>query len=337
MDKKNRPVTDGVWAGVVGASVLALFFLGLDLFGGHALETPRFVAGVLLDRGMDQVTPVDLILFSVLHVCAFVVVGFFTGLVLERLPSLPTLFLGFVLGFLLFDAVFYAGLLRSGVHVVAEIGWPEVLIGNVLACLGITVTLDLRRGRRGSGSRKAAQQEGFWNEGILAGLLGAGLVAGWFFVVDLVMGRPLLTPSALGSAVFLGVDALADVQITTGTVLGYTAVHLALFVVAGLLGAGFVRRAEEMPHLIFGGMLLFVSLETVFVGYLAIAAEFLLGALAWWAIALGNLLAAAGMGAFFLRRHPRLRRILQTDLPEEAWSSGDDEPPAFDGEVSKPA
>ncbi len=317
MHKQNRPVTDGIWAGVAGASVLALFFFGLDLFGGHALETPRLVTSVLLDRAMDQVTTLDLVLFSALHVGAFVAVGFLTSLVLERLPSLPTLFLGFVLGFLLFDAVFYAGLLRSGVHVVAEIGWPQVLIGNILACLGISLTLDLRREREGSGSREGPRLEGVWNEGVRAGLLGAGLVAGWFFVVDVARGRPLLTPSALGSAVFLGVDNLADVQITVGTVLGYTAVHLALFTAIGLLVSAFVRRAEEMPHLVFGGMLLFVTLETVFVGYLAIAAEFLLGALAWWAIALGNLLAAAGMGAYFLWRHPRLRKILKGDLSED--------------------
>lgn len=319
MKKQNRPVANGLWAGLVGASVLALFFFALDLFGGQPLETPRLVASVLLDRDMAQVTTGDLILFSVLHFTAFVLLGILTGLLLERLPALPTLFLGFVLGFFLFDAVFYGGILLSGAHVVAEIGWPQVLIGNVLACVGLTGMLDLLRPREASGSTgRGSGPRGLLNEGVIAGLLGAGLVALWFFVVDMAVGQPLLTPAALGSALFLGADRMADVQITAGTVVGYTAVHLGVFSAVGILVAAFVRRVEEMPQLILGGVLIFVSLETVFVGYLAIVAEFLLGDLAWWAIALGNLLAAFGMGVFFVRRHPGLRRALRSDFSEES-------------------
>jgi hypothetical protein len=42
-------------------------------------------------------------------------------------------------------------------------------------------------------------REGFW-----AGCIGAGAVAAWFFVIDLINGRPFFTPAMLGSAVFWG-------------------------------------------------------------------------------------------------------------------------------------
>jgi hypothetical protein len=317
MKKQNGPVANGIWAGVVGASVLALFFLVLDVMGGEALQTPRLVAGVLLDRDPNGISMGALILFSLLHFVAFVVVGVVVAYLLGKLPSVPTLLLGFVLGFLLFDAVFYAGVILSGAHVVAEIGWPKVLVGNVLAGVGLMETLNFLRPHAPAPSWGILAREGAVNEGVLAGLLGAGVVAAWFFVFDMMLGRPLLTPGALGSALFLGVERLAEVQVSAVTVLGYTAVHLGLFAAAGILVSAFVRRIEKAPHLIIGGILLFVSLETLFVGYLAIVAEFLLGSLAWWTIALGNLLATAAMATFFLRRHPELRAALHSDLSEE--------------------
>jgi hypothetical protein len=42
-------------------------------------------------------------------------------------------------------------------------------------------------------------------EGILAGAIGAVVVAGWFLVTDVLQGRPLSTPSVLGQVVLYGI------------------------------------------------------------------------------------------------------------------------------------
>src|SRR5204863_4981813 len=41
-----------------------------------------------------------------------------------------------------------------------------------------------------------------YQEGLIAGLVGAATVALWFLLVDTVQGRPLYTPTVLGSALF---------------------------------------------------------------------------------------------------------------------------------------
>ena len=41
-------------------------------------------------------------------------------------------------------------------------------------------------------------------EGLIAGAAGAAAVAFWFLVLDLIEGRILFTPGALGSVFFLG-------------------------------------------------------------------------------------------------------------------------------------
>ncbi|HXJ29446.1 MAG TPA: hypothetical protein VNG35_02335, partial [Gemmatimonadales bacterium] len=75
-------------------------------------------------------------------------------------------------------------------------------------------------------------REGFW-----AGCIGAGAVAAWFFVIDLINGRPFFTPAMLGSAVFWGATSPSQVVIEYSRVIGYTMIHVSAFVVLGTIAA----------------------------------------------------------------------------------------------------
>jgi len=58
----------------------------------------------------------------------------------------------------------------------------------------------------------------------------------------------------------------------------------------------------------------------------AILASPLLGALAWWNVAIGNTIAAAGMGYYLWRQHPKLREELRAHPLGEPMDQGVDEP-----------
>jgi hypothetical protein len=149
-----------------------------------------------------------------------------------------------------------------------------------------------------------------WKQGLVVGLIGAVTVAVWFFILDMVRGRPFFTPAALGSTVFLGVRDLESVQVTGGIILGYSAVHLTAFILLGTLVVVIARGARKTPPLILGALLVFVTFQALFMGVLAIAAEHLLGALAWWGVAIGNLLAAVTMGYYVWEKDPALKEAL---------------------------
>lgn len=155
--------------------------------------------------------------------------------------------------------------------------------------------------------RSAGQQ------GVVVGLLGAGVVAAWFLVLDLVLGRPFFTPATLGSAVFLGVRDLEAVEVSVAMVLGYSVLHLAAFLFLGWLVVVVTRRARRTPPLLLGAILVFVVFQALFMGVMAILAEFVLGALTWWAIAIGNLLAAGAMGYFIWERDPALKEAVRRE------------------------
>jgi len=143
-------------------------------------------------------------------------------------------------------------------------------------------------------------------DGVIAGIIGAAIVAIWFLFLDTVSGLPFYAPTILGAAFFLTAEDLASteaVPISLKLTLMYSWVHGLGFVVLGEIAAYFLLWSGKNPNLgIF--LLLFVILEFGFVGIAFVFAEPVLHELAWPVVLLGNLLAAAGMTCYFRLRHP---------------------------------
>ncbi len=152
--------------------------------------------------------------------------------------------------------------------------------------------------------------EGIYEEGLVAGLLGAAAIAIWFLILDSLGGHPLRTPTILGTAIFRSGQGLASpgtVPVSFEMVLLYTWVHALVFCVIGGLAARLLAVAERQPNAGFGILLLFVVFEFGFLVLTLLFAEPVLHALTWPAVLVGNLLAALVMGAYFWRRHPDLQ------------------------------
>lgn len=316
MPRFTPTVARGAMAGLLGGLTLAAWFLIVDILRGTPFYTPGFVAGSLAGFGTVEASFLLLTLYTLLHFALFVLIGVAVAWVLERTDTAPHLLLGLVLGFLLFDLVFYLGVIATGVNVVRELGWPVVLVGNLLAGLVLMGYLAAKSGVRLS-IRETLNEHQTVKEGLYAGLLGAVAVALWFLLIDAIRGQLLFTPAALGSAIYLGARGVAEVQITLGTVLGYTTLHVAAFVAAGFLASALASAAEREPPVLLGAAMLFVTLEALFLGLLAIMAGWLLDALNWWSVVAANVIAAAVMGAFLWHEHPLLREELSHDIEEE--------------------
>jgi hypothetical protein len=157
-------------------------------------------------------------------------------------------------------------------------------------------------------SRASHDVTRLYQEGLIAGLVGAATVALWFLIVDLIQGRPLYTPTVLGAALFgrgAGIPS-PDMGPDLGMVLMFTWVHGLAFVVVGGIVARLLAVAERRPSAGFGILMLFVLFEFGFIAVAMLFAQPVLRALAWPAIVVANLLAAATMGGYFRLRHPNL-------------------------------
>jgi hypothetical protein len=147
-------------------------------------------------------------------------------------------------------------------------------------------------------------------DGFEAGVIGAAVVALWFLLIDALQGRPFYTPSLLGRALTQGAEqAVRTPEIAVGMVYAYTGIHCLLFILFGVLVASLVIQYERTPLI---GYLLVVAAVVFAVAFLVFILAFakpLLEEIPWWAVLVGNLLAAIAMGFYFYRRHPELREI----------------------------
>ena len=147
-------------------------------------------------------------------------------------------------------------------------------------------------------------------EGFVAGLIGAGGVALWFLIVDTINGRPFYTPALLGSAVFWGLRDPTQVQVAFSTVIGYSMLHVIAFWVVGSVAAALAALVDTVPPTLFLVVVFFAAFEVAFYIVVAVLAQPLLGGLAWTNVAIGNALAAVGMGYYLWRVHPHIREAL---------------------------
>ena len=158
-------------------------------------------------------------------------------------------------------------------------------------------------------SSTAEEISKLYQEGIVAGIIGAATIAIWFLILDAINGRPLYTPTVLGTALFKGGEGLASPEslaVNLDMVLMFTWVHGLVFIIIGGVASRLLGLAEHNPNIGFGILLLFVMFEFGFVAVSMAFAEAVLRVLAWQAVLVGNLLAAAAMSGYFWQRHPNL-------------------------------
>ncbi len=159
-------------------------------------------------------------------------------------------------------------------------------------------------------TQMASGERSILREGVVAGLIGAAVVALWFLVFDIARGRPFLTPGLLGAAVFQGITDPAAVTPSFGNVLGYTIIHGLAFIAFGVVAASLMAVSEREPALFLAFVILFASFEVFVFGLVGALGKSMLGALVWWAILVGNLLASVAMLWYFFRAHRALPRTL---------------------------
>ncbi len=137
---------DAVVLAVVGGSVLALFFLAIDLLAGRGLFTPSLIGTVLFTgAGPASVTAIRLDMvayFSIVHLLAF---GGFSLAVAWLTPRLglarrpPALLAGLLFGALTAGSLGVAALGMPGL--VGVIGPVRIVAGNLLTAVAMTAVL----------------------------------------------------------------------------------------------------------------------------------------------------------------------------------------------------
>ena len=139
---------EGIRAGLVGASVIALWFLLVDTFAGRPLYTPTVLGAALFHGGAgieneSAVTPsLELVAgFTWVHYLVFMLIGIGAARLMALAERNPSLGFGIVLFFAVFEFGFLLASMVFAEGVLQRLAWPAVVVGNLLAAIGMGVVL----------------------------------------------------------------------------------------------------------------------------------------------------------------------------------------------------
>jgi hypothetical protein len=213
--------------------------------------------------------------------------------------------LALLIFFAAFEIFFLALLVFLAQPVLGILTWWAILIGNFLATVAMLGYFCFWH------RRLAGTLGGRWiavvREGIVGGVIGGAVVAVWFLVYDtLRLFQPFRTPALLGAALFEGLRDPRLLVVRADVILGYTVLHFTAFALFGIIAAGLIVAAEREPRILLALFILFACFEIFFLGFVLVLDEALVGALLWWNVAIGNLLAAAAMLTYFFLGHRAL-------------------------------
>ncbi len=146
----------------------------------------------------------------------------------------------------------------------------------------------------------------YYRWGIATGALGASTVAVFFLLIDMIEGRPLATPNALGATLFLGEPFDLSRGLGAALIAGYTALHLGIFVGLALVVAIALFGRDEQPT---AGVIMTGSLTAIFlVGTVVLGFGFrALSGVSLWdgrgveLVLLANVLASLAMASLLVR------------------------------------
>ena len=130
---------DGIVAGVLGATAVAVWFLGIDTVYSRPLATPaalgRGLLGVLGPQGSEG-TATFVTVYTLFHFAAFIGVGLLVAAIVHWAQKEPSILAGAMILFVALEVGIYglsAALSES--PFLGVVGWAAVGTGNLVAAI----------------------------------------------------------------------------------------------------------------------------------------------------------------------------------------------------------
>ena len=138
MAEQHSSIREGLVAGVLGATTVAIWFLIVDVVSGHALYTPDLLGrGLISVLGKPPAMPdtmfVRVFAYTLFHYAAFALVGVIVAWIIHQSARTPAVLAGLLLMFVIFELGAY---MVTGLFTESSLGgmaWYQIFIANLLA------------------------------------------------------------------------------------------------------------------------------------------------------------------------------------------------------------
>ena len=142
-------IEDGILTGVVGAAVVAVWFLLLDTARGQMFFTPSLLGSVIFfGHSPDQDVSINaytIFAYTGLHGVLFLVAGLVIARMFVLFEHNPQFGIVILLLFLLFESILYSAAVAIFPNLIGVIGALAVACGNLFAAIAMFAFLIRRR------------------------------------------------------------------------------------------------------------------------------------------------------------------------------------------------
>ncbi len=299
---------EAVYAGILGGSAVAGFFLFTDILAGQPLFTPSLLGSVLvLGADATEVAAVRLdavFYFSIIHVTAFTALGALVSFVVhevELYSKHPAIVLLLFFGIIEVGFFIIAPLALPGV--VDGLGLARIVAANLFAAIVLAgfFVITHHAATRGKFKHNIAD---FAFDSFSAGAIGGSVVALYFLVIDTIGGTPFATPALIGQVLFKDAAADATANLAFAGVPQVVLIHFGWSAVMGVVITWVVHEIElHSRHPIEVLLVLFALVEVSFMTVAPLVIPGVITALGIVHIGVANLLAAVSISLFFWWSH----------------------------------
>jgi hypothetical protein len=140
MSERHSSIREGIAAGFLGATAIALWFLIVDVVSGHPLYTPDLLGrGLISVLGKPPAMPdtmmTHVLAYTLFHYVAFSLVGVIVASIVHQSARTPAILAGFLIMFVVFELGAYglAGLLTESEF--GGLAWYQIFVANLLAAV----------------------------------------------------------------------------------------------------------------------------------------------------------------------------------------------------------
>jgi len=138
MAKPHSSIREGIIAGFLGATAIAVWFLIVDIAAGHPLYTPDLLGrGLISILGKPPAMPDTMIThvfaYTLFHYAAFALMGVIVAYIVHQSARTPAILAGFLIMFVVFQLGAYG---LAGLFTESEFGslaWYQIFIANLIA------------------------------------------------------------------------------------------------------------------------------------------------------------------------------------------------------------
>ena len=138
MAERHNPVREGIYAGIIGATAIAVWFAVIDIVSGQPFHTPNILgAGLISVLGKPPMMPdtvaFHVFIYTVFHYIAFAIVGIVIVQIVHQSERTPAILAGFLIAFVAFElgAIGLTTLFTESR--LGGMAWYQIFLANLLA------------------------------------------------------------------------------------------------------------------------------------------------------------------------------------------------------------